>query len=250
MCEYRALIDRAVAEGSIMLPPEAAAPKPYADLGSCIHAEMQETLGCAMPKSAHLNVDALTSAATLFPDAASCSAAISAAVRAAISVMPKSPDGRPWQSEYPYKYRDVLTGHIDFLSQDESVIVDLKTTARKPDHHRIKAEHFVQMCAYKILVPKAKLGYVLYVDSMKASWAMLSQPIDYTTDDMVEYLEQLEGYARGLRRKSLLKTAMPRVGSHCQSSFCPYTSICRDTLIPPASAPVDTPLTPKFVSPI
>lgn len=253
LCDYRAALDRAISEQLIPAPALPQDPKPYADLGSCIHARLQTILGCVSPDPIVLQPEHVASAAVLFGgDPVKTLDAIEAAARFAALTMPKTPDGLPWKSEFKYKYKSCLTGHIDFVSQDGTVIVDLKTTARKPDHHRMKAEHAAQLCAYRLMVPTATKGYVLYVDSTRANWALLTDPLDFTAPEVVEYLNNLAAFAARLKRKTIFGTAMPRLGSHCQATFCPYASICRDKIIPAATMPVDAAalVTPSMTGPL
>lgn len=116
--------------------------------------------------------------------------------------------------------------------------MDLKTTSRKPDHNRMKGEHLAQLVGYKIMVPEAKVGHILYVDSMKAQWAMLVS-VDFTAEPIQEYIKQIFDYLGYLRSKQLMTRCTPRIGSHCQSTFCPHTAVCRDLVLPPPGVPVE-----------
>lgn len=244
-CDMRALFDRLIHEEKIPPPSEASAAKPYADLGTLIHYKLQCALGCMFPRGQAAPDDQVSVvAATLFGnDANRLYAAVDAAACAALRVMPKPADGHAWEAEVAVKNGVWLAGHIDMLSHDRKDLVDLKTTARKPDHNRMKGDHFVQTCAYKLMVPEVERIHVVYVDSVAARWAMCVT-VDATAPDVVTYLARLDRFVHYLRGKGLMKQAMPRPGSICAATFCPHVAGCRDKLIPPSGTPLDF-TTPK-----
>lgn len=243
-CSYRAAFDRALEEGVLDLPEgtaaavaEAKASSPYADLGTCIHYHLQAGLGCEWPNKRPATdfaptPEQLVNASQLFKgDVATTGAAIrEAAVRAAAG-MPASPDGKPWLAEVGVSLPN-YSGHLDFLSQDGSVLVDLKTTSRPPETSAVKPSHLVQVLAYAHAVNHLRRAitvrriYVLYVDSLRASWHLLMD-IDPLAPGIVEYSQKVQEYIAFLRSSRLYATAWPAVGHAC-SEWCPYTSICRD----------------------
>ena len=247
LCDQRAAFERALSEGILDLTDleraeidEAKKSSPYADFGTCAHFHLQDGLRCVFPGPAEEfkpDPEQLENASALFGgDVAQRDAMIREVALLAARHMPPSPDNQPWFSEHSYSSAD-LSGHIDFVSQDSTVIVDLKTTARPPDGNRVKPEHLVQMCAYHHLVERKTgvsptTGYVLYVSS-KADWAM-SIRIDYTFEPIAEYVKSVVQYAKFLRSKYLYEAAVPRFGKHCSDGWCPYKSICKEKVIPAA----------------
>ena len=159
-CDARALYDRALYEGTMQPAPAGERDTKYADLGTLIHAAAQTLAGCVFDGPVPLSDtdgegtrQLRVSAAKLFnDDQAALMRAVAAAAAAAVSALPAAPDGKPWRAEVRASNR-FLSGHIDLLSHDGTVLIDLKTTSRKPDHNRVKGEHFMQMLAYKFLVP-------------------------------------------------------------------------------------------------
>lgn len=240
-CERRAWYDKAIYDGVVELFGDHAS-SGYADLGTLIHHATQTKLGCVFPATIEVEptFDALDSmlpnASTLFKgDFKATERAIDDASDLAAKTMPAAPDGKPWLAEPAYEL-DWLTGHIDFLSQDLSTIVDLKTTSRKPDHNRVKPPHLVQLCMYYLLADrKPKVGKILYVDSLKASWAILSHDIEFDNPFVADFIDALREKIDWLRSMDTSAiSVMPRPGNHCDSDFCPYKAECRDKLIPPA----------------
>jgi hypothetical protein len=148
----------------------------------------------------------------------------------AASKLPKSPDGKPWLSETLLE-NDFLTGHTDFLSQDYSVVGDLKTTAKPMQHAWIKYEHLAQLAAYHILTG-CRQSWVLYVDSMRAAWSSMVW-VDWTKPGMKRYAEQVADFCKLLMSQTIFETAMPRLGSHCSETWCPYRKTCYQEMMPP-----------------
>lgn len=244
-CDYRAAFDRAIDEGLLELPAEvggeidqARKSSPYADFGTCAHFHMQDGLRCVFPgEPADFapTPEEQAGAASLFSgDAASCQSMVREVALLGAKHMPKPPDGQPWFSEHKYSMPD-MQGHIDFVSQDSKIIVDLKTASRPPDHNRPKPEHLIQLCAYYLLVQHTtkatpEKGYLLYVSS-SATWALLCE-IDFTDKEMIEYIEKVASYAKYLRSKRLYEDAIPRIGKHCSDGWCPYKAICKEKILP------------------
>lgn len=258
-CDFRAAYDRAIHEGLLEPSEDSKArknsPSPYADLGTCIHWVLQSRMGCIFPGAEraigrpiteHIQElldsaadeerftdEQFASACTLFNDDPDLAMAkMEAAAKLAQDHMPKAPDGRPWFAERHVKTRE-LSGHIDFLSQDKTVIVDLKTTSRPPSYGKMKPAHIFQLCAYKILVPTVTKAYVLYVSS-KGDWVIPpeeSGAIDFESEEG----EELLGYTRGvldhILSDDLYDRACPRFGS-CTDNFCPYVEDCVNRLTP------------------
>jgi hypothetical protein len=238
-CQARAAYDRAYAVGDLEAPPAGERDTKYADLGSLIHLNLQYKLGCLFDETPDPNSpEQFASAAKLFGDNLDrLRLAVDAAAAAGAAAMPAAPDGLPWRAEVHAKSR-ILTGHIDFLSQDGTVLIDLKTTSRKPDHNRVKGEHYAQMLAYKLLVPSIQRAHILYVDAQQARWTMLSPPIDFTSEAAVDQLARLVPFLKRIRSRRVYQSiAAP--GGHCSGCFCPHTAICKDRLIPGPGVVVD-----------
>lgn len=244
-CDYRAAFDRAIEEGLLVPEPDAATEiteakksSPYADFGTCAHFHLQDGLRCVFPGPAEDHAptpEETANAASLYAgDNVACGQMIRDVALLAAKHMPTAPDGKPWFSEHEYENQDIR-GHIDFVSQDSQVIVDLKTTSRPPDHNRPKPEHMVQMCAYYILVKHKtgvapSKGYLLYVSS-QAQWALLCE-IDFADPEVLDYVTKISDYAKFLRSKALYQTATPRIGKHCSDNWCPYKAICKEKILP------------------
>lgn len=238
-CDYRAALDRLVANGDLAAPDDPASP--YADLGTCEHYELQDGLRCTWmdgDSAAHKYTAAQFANASSFfgRDPERTLSAIRHVAAYSALHLPKSPDGQPWRAEWKFKNR-YFTGTVDFLSADGTVVGDLKTTSKKPEGSKIKHPHLIQMVCYHILTG-AEQGWVFYVDSKNGSWS-LTIPIDFRTDAMRELAEQVKAYALYLKSKALFKYAVPRLGDHCSDNFCPYRGSCRDKFQPAAGVPHD-----------
>lgn len=236
MCSYRAAFDRAVANN--MAPPEVEAcwkakegsPSAYADLGTCIHFVLMDGMGCVFPgpSAEHAPEEAQwLNAATLFDnDMELTKQAAFKSATLAKRHMPAAPDGKPWLAEHRFHIKD-LQGGIDFLSQDKTSIWDLKTTSKPPLGGKAKFEHILQLCVYRAISgDTATTGGILYVDSLKASWAM-PVPLDFTTDIMLELCQQVKDHAKFMRSAALWKLAWRNPGNHCADNWCPYVPICQ-----------------------
>ncbi len=234
-CDMRALFDRLISEGAIDAGFAVDnSSKKYADYGTVIHYELQDGLRCVWPDGVSANhkwtKDQATVASELFyNDTDRMIAAARRTAKYAAGYVPKAPDGQPWLAEHKFSGKH-FSGTLDFLSQDHSVVGDLKTTSRPPKEDKIKYPHLIQMMCYSILTG-AKKGWVLYVDAQGASWAMTVQ-IDFTTAPMIDLRNQVIAYAKYLRSAQLVKTAVPRMGDHCSDNFCPYRTRCRDQYQP------------------
>lgn len=244
-CDYRAAFDRALAEKKLTLTDEQAAEleakkssSPNADFGTCTHFHMQDGMRCVFPgdsKDFAPDPEQYVNAAKLFTgDEDIMRSRMKEVATSAAKHMPPSPDGKPWLAESAWKNKR-LQGHIDFLSQNYEVIVDLKTTSRLPHRGYAKVEHVIQLVAYWYLVykktgVKPSKGFILYVDIQTLETCRVE--IDFLSDGMKELTQQVEEYLNYLCSARLFKTAVPRMGSHCSESWCPYTSMCKSKYMP------------------
>jgi hypothetical protein len=241
-CDFRAAFDRLIAEGKIEAIPQE--PSPYADFGTCAHYKLQTSLGCQFPDGNHAPTAEQRAVAGSLHANGKLDEMIDAVASCARSAIPVSPDGKPWLAETAFKI-PVVSGHIYFLSQDYSTIGDLKTTSRKPDHQRMKAEHLWQGVCYKVGVKarfKAdpKTLWILYVDSLRAQWCMLVN-VDLQSEPILEMEEHVVQYSKYLRSKRLYKDARPRMGAHCSGGFCPHIARCKDRFIPQPTTIIEAP---------
>jgi hypothetical protein len=235
LCGYSATLDEAIQAGAQpVLDDMDFSSSAYADLGTIIHNELQVRLGCVMQERLPGMMEPMwLKAQELFKDREELEAVVSRAVEFAAGIFPKALDGKPWVAEPEDALTD-LTGHLDFESQDLSEIIDLKTTARKPDHGRLKPLHLYQLVSYwELRGRKAKTGRILYVDSLKGDWAIMSDPVDFQSDAIAFFAE---GMAE--RRKDIFngtKRFFPVPGDHCKSGFCSYRNsrVCYSGLVPP-----------------
>lgn len=270
LCDQRAAFERGVAEGILEPGIRSDSISPYAALGTVEHFHLQDGLRCQFPKrdkgwlarhqkevgeiardyfggdmgaalSAFASGDPLAFAPTkaeiaaaesLFNSADTMMGIVRDTVRAAADQMPKLAPGVVWLAEpFVDTSKDLAPGHIDFLASDNSWIVDLKTTSRKPSGGKVKTEAFWQLCDYHLqtLAPK---GRVLYIDSKGGEWT-LNVDIDFTSDIVQDFLPNVPKLVKYLRSNGLYDAAIPRLlNSQCSDSFCPYTAICRDALMP------------------
>jgi hypothetical protein len=239
-CDHRAALDRLVAEGKIA-PSTDAGSSPYADLGVCIHYNLQVRLGAVFPEGHQTPVEELVkataNASQIFKgDIEATRAQVERCSLFAAQCMPPTMDNKPWLAEASFSEGLDVPGHIDFLSQDGAIIVDLKTTSHKPEKNRIKAGHLIQLLMYYVASGrKARYGYILYIDSTKAEWAILSKVVDFNSPELQVYVTQLTHYAAYLRSPELLHMALARPGTHCVGEFCPHQARCRERLIPQPS---------------
>ncbi len=238
-CDFRAGLDRARAEGKLVLDI-VDEPSARADFGTCVHFALQTMMKCAWEDDQELHRPDEAQIINARNMHADLPTAVNSCAMLAQGAMPKLPEGVYWQAEYAFEAK-ALTGHIDFLSSDGEVILDLKTTARKPDHNRIKPGHLYQLIAYYLLVTNKtgkapSMGYVLYADSERHNWTLLL-PFDFRSPAAQELIETVVEYVRYLTGPDLAQRAVPRMGNTCAGDYCPYTSICRDKYIPPSGTP-------------
>ncbi len=240
----RAVFDRFLETGAFTLPAgdqatvdELKKDSKYGAFGTCCHFELQDGLRCVWPTGKsedykYTPEEFKTASLMHGGNADRTLEMIRRVARYAAPFVPKPADGKPWLCEHKFG-NPFLTGTIDFLSQDGLEIGDLKTTTKPPVNRRAKYAHVIQMVCYHILVPSAKRGWILYVDSLAASWSTLV-PIDYQSAEMQELEAQVVAYAKHLRSVNLPKSAIPRMGSHCEDNFCPYRRVCHDRYRPDA----------------
>jgi hypothetical protein len=234
-CDLRAAFDRAIHDG--IIAPAGCESSSYADFGTLCHYElMANQLRLEFPDGKEAPTEEQkNNAASLFSDLEACMDRVVAVSARAAQHVPKPPEGATWLAETAYK-QDWLQGHIDFISSDGSVIGDLKTTSRKPDHGKAKAEHLYQLYAYTLLAEAEgadiRSGWILYEGSMR-DWSLLVS-IDLASPEskqMRTFVRQYVDYLMGTR---LAKQAVPHFGHHCTAGFCPHTARCHNLIVPPA----------------
>lgn len=235
-CSQRAAFDRGIHEG--LVEPSIRdddGPKPHAALGTVIHFRYQDGLRAKFPgpsKDFAPTEEEYSSAATLFGgDRVAMMAVVDKGARLAVNNTPALPNGVYWLAE-PEIDCDGVPGHIDLLASDNSIFIDLKTTRLKPT--KMKREALVQMARYHRGC-KAPYGLVIYLDSQSADWC-IPIPIDFTKDDVemgvVDTLPRLMKFWTGDR---LYDEAYPGpLNDACGDTFCPYTRVCRDAIVPRA----------------
>jgi len=234
-CAYSYWLDNLIQSGLIPKPDDVEdTSSPYADLGTLIHGKLQTKLNCVMQTTLD---EALTplidNASKLFKSKEDMDAAIASSVLWAASVFPTANDGKAWVAE-PAGEIETLTGHLDFESQDQTEIIDLKTTSRKPDNARMKPLHLAQIVAYwELRGRKAKTARILYLDSLKGAWAVMTAPVDFSDPFILEYAEKMSKHRSWLMALKSPPLMVP--GDHCKSGFCSYRNsrLCYSTLIPP-----------------
>lgn len=251
-CDARALWDRTQWEAGDA-DEDKDDFRPPADLGTVEHFLLQDGMRCSFPgpPSEFAPSEARqASAAELFGgDETEMLRIARKTVVKASSLMPESTG--TWRAETEIK-APFLTGHIDFLSPDSRVLVDLKTTSRPPEGRRVKREHLVQMYAYYLLIrwkykAPPERGYVLYIDSRGGSWGMLVT-VDFTTADAVGYADWLYDYIKYLRSAQLKRGAFPRLSTKCKDLFCPYFHDCHGSIVPPSGPMSEAPEVPRIAN--
>jgi PD-(D/E)XK nuclease superfamily len=234
-CSYSYWLDSLIQSGVIPKPSDIDdTSSSYADLGTLIHGKLQSKLGCVMQTTLEETLAPMrANASQLFKSEEDMDEAINANVVWASSIFPKALDGKAWVAE-PEGEIDTLTGHLDFESQDQAEIIDLKTTSRKPDNARMKPLHLAQLVAYwELRGRKAKTARILYLDSIKGAWAVMTAPVDFSSPFVQEYAEKMSKHRSGLMALKQAPLMVP--GDHCKSGFCSYrnSSLCYSSLIPP-----------------
>lgn len=236
-CQRAAWLDKAIHENVMPVPEDGEYDSSaYADLGTLIHDRLQTRLGCVMQTRLDTALSPLRdNAATLFKSLEDLDSTIADSVEFAASIFPKASDGKPWVAEPAGELSD-LTGHLDFESQDQSEIIDLKTTSRKPDNARMKPLHLSQLVNYwDLRGRKAKRARILYTDSLKGSWAVLTDWVDFNDPFIQEHGDLMAAY-RAKTMKDPSKFAVP--GPHCKEGFCAFrnSKACYASLIPPGES--------------
>ena len=244
-CLQRAAFDRAIHHGllnveELGLPEQGCHDTKYADYGSVVHHAWQSlvasTFGSKEPTIEEQLAMRTAASRLTSDDLELLDDSVNRAAQQARDAMPVNWEGLDWVAELDCKPKGTnLTGHIDLYCGETGQFIDLKTTGRKPDHNRAKPSHLYQIAAYSILLKKMGLksntGYLLYVESVRARWAILCE-IDCTTPEWLEFEEHIESFLKFLTSAQLFKQARPNIGSHCTAQFCPYASICRDKYLP------------------
>ncbi len=230
-CLWRAAQDRLLHEGN--LPPGLHTPQldtSHADFGTCCHFLLQDGTRCTFPgdpKDFAPSEEQWVSAASLYGgnrevtyDKAKACAELGA------RRLPATPTKEPWLSEHFFE-NEFVSGHLDFLSPCRTVMGDLKTTKRTLTNRRAKTEAQAQMAAYYLLTGAAR-GFVLYVDSSNAAWST-NVPVNFTTDAMKFYADQVAGFCQFLMTDRLFDVAFPNLDhQNCHGSWCPYRASCYD----------------------
>ena len=248
-CSQRAAFDRGIADG--LYSPEmrkADLLSPYASLGTVIHFYLQDGLRCEFPgpaKDFAPGPEEYIAAAKLFGNnRETMMKAVEASARAAAQHMPVLPGGVHWMAEVQVDAGpDYAPGHIDFLSSDRAILVDLKTTTRKPLNGRMKRAALIQCVNYAVQAGASWMR-ALYVDSKGGEWAM---PIDMDCKGapFLEIAAQLPKLVRRLTGDTLYADAYPALLNHdCFDDFCPYTGVCHDVLVPKAADTFTAPTAP------
>ncbi len=165
----------------------------------------------------------------------------------AAAKVPVTPDGKPWLCETSLA-NEYLTGHTDFLSQDYTVVGDLKTTGIPLDKGHIKYEHLVQLASYHLLTGCLK-SWILYVDSMKASWCTIIW-VDWTKPGTKRYAEDVRQFCEYLMSDLIYDLAVPRLGPHCSKMWCPHRKACYEQIVPAKGSVYDVVKTKRAVGQI
>lgn len=249
-CDYRAMLDRAIAEGRIPSYADEGE-KPYADFGTLCHYQMMMDMGLEFPDGKECpSATYVEAAKSLFGGSEEkLYKRMKVVSELGQSACPAPPEGEQWLAETHYK-QTFLSGSIDFISSDGSVIGDLKTTSRKPDHGRIKPSHLYQLLCYCILAEKAgavpERAWVLYVASTSGDWTCLVE-FDLNTTHMRHMRSEIVKYIKFLRSNKIWKHAVPRLGSHCEGDFCEHTARCRKLIMPEPGTSSTTKTAPAIV---
>jgi hypothetical protein len=271
-CARRFDLDKQLAEGTLTLadlglPSDAKAnvSSPPADFGTYAHWVMQCALRAqfkglkndfeytgwdAIAADAHKpEPEVLSHGAQLFSGGSEHTAHNMAVTMASLAAA-RMPKAVGWMAEAYGVYKNRLGGHIDFLSSDLDVIVDLKTTSTAPMNGKMKPAHAWQLAAYALLVYSAtgtlpSEGYIMYVHS-RGEWVCRSNPLTFHSPAGQQMLDFLHGKLESFSKKTLA-AATPSFGDDCAKDYCPYTSICCDRFIPRGTSVMRTP-EPELVS--
>lgn len=244
-CLQRAAFDRALAQGMLTvedlgLPERGCDDTKFADYGSRTHEAWQrrytDTFGTPPPEDGEIEQQWVAASRLFADDLVATRESVELCATRAVEAMPEEWDGLEWVAELDCKPRGLkLTGHIDLIAPNEGLFVDLKTTGRKPDHNRPKPAHLYQIAAYSLMLRhmgiKPTKGYLLYVESIRARWAILCE-VDVNSDHFLELEAHLSDFLKYLTSVNLFKHARPNIGAHCTNQFCPYVPICRDKYLP------------------
>lgn len=200
---------------------------PYAALGTCIHWSIQQGMGCEFPHDPEPPTDEdRRLARELVKDEEAAGAKALKLVRPILDSLAPG----VWKAECEEKCsRRKISGHADLMSEDGTVLVDIKTTARRPTKARPKASNLPQMFQYKELFPDLQRAYLLYVHSIEQKWAILSPALEFDSPALRVYASMIrtrreEMQAPGFR-------GVPNL-SACDEYFCPWRNICRDEVVP------------------
>lgn len=143
--------------------------------------------------------------------------------------VPALPKGETWLAEEEWE-NEFTSGHTDFRRRDNSVLGDLKTTGKPPQGGWLKHDHLWQLTGYHLLTGAPK-AWCLYVDSIHAKWVNVVW-IDFTTDAMKFFADQVADFCRFLMSDRLLDAAYPNLGDHCVQTWCKYKSTCYQKIMP------------------
>lgn len=254
-CSFRAWLDHGLATGRLDpkqwgVRRDQDGSNPPADYGTCCHWTIQSSLrACFKPDKkwndfTHTGWDepealrqkyrpeVWASGCSLHRDEATATAIMHRMAVDCRRLLPR-PDARGWVAEACFDVPGLLNGHIDLITDDWEDIVDIKTTGSKPPKGRIKASHVWQLYGYALGTLRAtgtmpKRAWILYLHS-RGEWSFRSKPVEFQPHMLAMLTNRLRIYADWYE---LSRTAAPSFGAACED-FCPYTRVCRDSIIPP-----------------
>lgn len=241
-CTFRAAFDRALHEGALELPWEIQqaieakkASGPHADLGTVIHFHTQVKLGATFPGPTEAfapDARQYANAAELFGGSHDAlMRQVEQASDLTVQAIKTACGERVWDAE-PTVKRPWITGHIDLVTRERDILLDIKTTSKPPHFATIPPTHLVQTLAYvegleeQEKHDKVRKVLVVYVDASAASWSCVCE-YDPVCEGMLEYRAMIRDKAKMLMRADYMKRASPNVGDAC-NNYCPYVSLCRD----------------------
>lgn len=256
-CGRALSFDRQITEGTVDpeadlgLPPDVFRGSPPADWGTIVHWYSQTALRAEFKGDAKLGDFTYTgfnqaaadaakftpqqwaSATTLFSNEQVAERTLVKAATMLISRLPRK-DAK-WMAECSGVIPGLLSGHIDLISDDLDDIIDIKTTGRIPEDGKIEYKYLWQLVSYALLVAHhtGKIparAHIVYVDR-HAEWVLRTKPLEF---DRGPGLAMLQHHMNRLHRMKdrAQDRDEPNPGKHCDDSFCPYRTICRDSLIP------------------